>query len=292
MCLSPREALSASPILGPPILSFQASVCGSRSITWPSSLGIARAAGFAATDLVLPEIAGESPCTIRSRLAATRLLPGPASLPVEFRLDKDTFQRDLVQLPRLAALAAAVGIKTMFRALPASGDVPAPELHLTLRSRISTIATVLAANGITFALEPLGPLHRRREGRYEFIWRLADAAEFASACPDNVGLLLDAWHWHHSGATIQEIIDAGKLIRHVHIADSADLPPDRVRDDSRLLPGEGVVDLNGFFRGLSKAGYCGYVSPEVRGYSCKASPTVCARAAYAASQTSLRAFGC
>ena len=43
------------------------------------------------------------------------------------------------------------------------------------------------------------------------------------------------------------------------------MPPEEVRDNQRLLPGEGVIDLVGFFQALQKIGYEDGVSPEALG---------------------------
>jgi sugar phosphate isomerase/epimerase len=41
--------------------------------------------------------------------------------------------------------------------------------------------------------------------------------------------------------------------------------PEQVRDNQRVMPGEGVIDLVGFFKALKKTGYQDGVSPEVLG---------------------------
>ena len=43
------------------------------------------------------------------------------------------------------------------------------------------------------------------------------------------------------------------------------MPPEQVRDNDRVMPGEGVIDLTGFFKALQKIGYAGAVSIEVMG---------------------------
>ena len=82
----------------------------------------------------------------------------------------------------------------------------------------------------------------------------------------HVGLLLDVWHWHHAGGTIQDILDAGKdRVVTVHFSDAPDLPPEQIRDNERLMPGEGVIDLVGFVKALHQIGYVDGLSPEVIG---------------------------
>ena len=82
----------------------------------------------------------------------------------------------------------------------------------------------------------------------------------------NVGVTLDAWHWYHSGGTVADIraADASRIV-HVHVSDARAMPPEEVRDDMRLLPGEGVIDLVGFFQALKAIGYRGGVAPETIG---------------------------
>jgi sugar phosphate isomerase/epimerase len=108
---------------------------------------------------------------------------------------------------------------------------------------------------------------------YEFIWRMNDMLAFAKECGTNVGLQLDVWHWYHAGATTDDIIHAGKdRIVHVHLNDSPKLPPEQIRDDERLMPGEGVIDLTGFLRALQEIGYQDFVSVEVFGRGLKDMP--------------------
>jgi sugar phosphate isomerase/epimerase len=98
---------------------------------------------------------------------------------------------------------------------------------------------------------------------HEFIWRMDETLAFAKECGPNVGLLLDAWHWHHAGATAADILAAGsERIVHIHVSDARKQPPEEVRDNQRLMPGEGVIDLTAFFGALKQIGYADAVSPE------------------------------
>ena len=87
---------------------------------------------------------------------------------------------------------------------------------------------------------------------------MADMLDLCASCGENVGILLDSWHWHHDpDATVDSILNAGRhRIVHVHLNDAADLPSEQIRDEQRLLPGEGVI---------RQAGYTEAVSPEIFG---------------------------
>ena len=100
-----------------------------------------------------------------------------------------------------------------------------------------------------------------------------EALAFAKECGANIGLVLDEWHWHHSGATVDDIVRAGKSrIVTVHVSDAKKQPTEDVRDNERLLPGEGIIDLIGFFQALLKIGYHDAVSPEPIGRIPKDTP--------------------
>lgn len=52
----------------------------------------------------------------------------------------------------------------------------------------------------------------------------------------------------------------------VHIEDGKAQPPDTVRDNERLVPGEGAIDLAGSCRRITADRYEGHVSPEPLGW--------------------------
>ena len=112
--------------------------------------------------------------------------------------------------------------------------------------------------------------------------------EFAKECGPNVGLTLDSWHWHWAGATTADILAAGReRIVEVHFNDAANVPPEQVRDDQRLLPGEGVINLTGFLQALQQIGYTDAVSVEVFGRTKDMTPEAAARIGL---ETSLAVF--
>lgn len=132
------------------------------------------------------------------------------------------------------------------------------------------------------------PLHRRREAPHEFIWRLPDGADFARSCDPSVGLLVDSWHWHHAGGTVEEIIELG-MRSTMYTGPTQLTVPLAPYAMPSLLPGEGVVDHQSFLAALTEVGYFRFISPEVRGYSCSSAAEDCAQAAFHAVRECLNA---
>ena len=143
--------------------------------------------------------------------------------------------------------------------------MPKEERRAFLRARLAPISEILGRSQIRLGLEFLGPLYFRQNAKspHQFIWTLPETAAFAKECGPNIGVVLDAWHWHHSGGTVGEIVAAGKsAIVHVHISDAKPAPPEEVRDNQRHMPGEGIIDLVGFLQALKTIGYVDGISPE------------------------------
>jgi sugar phosphate isomerase/epimerase len=169
-----------------------------------------------------------------------------------------------------------------------SSDTPKDELRQTYKQRFRESARILAGSNVRLGLEFLGPLELRTAHKYEFIWRMNDMLAFARECGPNVGLLLDSWHWHHAGATPEDIIAAGRnRIVHVHFNDSPNLPPKQIHDNQRLLPGEGVINLTGFLQALQSIHYKDALSVEVFGRTKDMAPEAAAKAGL---QSSLAVF--
>jgi sugar phosphate isomerase/epimerase len=173
------------------------------------------------------------------------------------------YLEDLKQLDDAATFAAGIGCPRMMAVLPPSSQTPKPEFRKIIKDRLLAIAEILNRSNVRLGLEFLGPLHFRTRQPHEFIWRMDEALEFAKECGSNIGLTLDAWHWHHAGATAADILAAGKSrIVHIHVSDARRQPPEEVRDNERVMPGEGVIDLITFFQTLQKIGYADAISPE------------------------------
>lgn len=239
-------------------------------VKWPEFAKLAASVGFPGVDIMLDAAMQAGPDATNDLLAQLHVRPAVINFPVEFRKDYATFKAGLPRLESAARFAKAIGCPRMVTYIMSSSETPKDELRRIYKERFSESARILGGSDVRLGLEFLGPLQFRTRFPHEFIWRMPEMLQFAKECGPNVGLLLDAWHWHHAGATVNDIIAAGRdRIVHVHFDDAPRLPPEQIKDNERLMPGEGVIDLVGFLHALKKIGYTDALSVEVFGRGLK-----------------------
>ena len=150
--------------------------------------------------------------------------------------------------------------------MPPGSQTPKEELRKTLKDRFTAVGAVLSQYNVRCGFEFLGPLQFRQRAPHPFIWQMNKRVDFAKECGPSFGVVLDTWHWYHSGGTLDDIKRAGNSqILLIHLSDAAKMPPEAVRDNARLMAGEGVIDLVGIFKTLKEMGWEGSVSPEPLG---------------------------
>ena len=211
-----------------------AAATGYGGVDW--DLGPAKAAGRAATQALFAEL------KIKPTIANF-----PMARPLPFGGDEPAFREALKQLADDAAFTAAIGCQKMMVVLPPSTSEPRQDQLKLVRDRFAAIGEVLQRSQIRVGLEFLGPLYFR-QGRAggppatPFVWNLPETLALAKDCGPNIGVILDVWHWHHAGSTIADILAADKSrIVHVHVSDAKETPPADVRDNQRVMPGEGII---------------------------------------------------
>jgi sugar phosphate isomerase/epimerase len=233
---------------------------------WPAFPELAAKVGYPGCDVMLDPAMRAGDEATRQLFDRLHLRPAVIDFPGDFRKDDAAFRASLPKVAQASVFAAGIGCPRMMTYIMPSSDTPKDELRRVYKDRFTESARILAKSGVRLGLEFLGPLHLRKQFKYEFIWRMPDMLEFAKECGANVGLTLDSWHWHHAGATTEDILAAGReRIVHVHFNDAPNLPPEQIRDNERLLPGEGVINLTGFLRALQTIGYTDALSVEVFG---------------------------
>ncbi len=258
--------------------SFNARAVGLFGLSAASTIEIAAGAGFEGVDLLVRDLteAGEDSRALCSRMDVLGLRGGAFPLPVDWKSDEATFRRDLAALPRLAEVAASLGLtRTGTWVLPEMPDwsndhAEVAAFHI---GRIGTIARVLNEHDIRLGLEVIGVESSRTGRREPFVRRMADLDRELGPIWDeapNLGILVDAFHLFAAGEPVDAALAWG--VERVVWAHVADLPPSATGDRSRIvdadrgLPGDnGAIDVRGFLEMLARERYDGPVTVEPLG---------------------------
>lgn len=227
--------------------------------------------GFKGMDLDLVDfgqsVAANGLDKSRRLIDSAKLKIGNFLLPIDWLAEETRFKIELVRLGELLPLAKALGCERALAIMkPASDERPYHENFEFHRKRLAELGRALEPHGIRLAVEFMGPSHLRRDKQFEFIHDLNAALTLVGMIPaKNVGLLVDVWHLHTSGGSIEDIrkIPLDRIVS-VQLADApADVPPEACENGDRRLPGEtGVIDCAAALAILAEMGYDGPVTPE------------------------------
>ena len=193
--------------------------------------------------------------------------PALTGMPVRFRDDQATFEKDLVALPPFARAMQDLGCTRATTWFPPFHDtLTYAEQFAQMRDRLRILCDAIAPYGLRFGLEFIGPETFREGKPNPFIHDLPGLLELIEAVDrDNLGVLLDAWHWYTSGGTASQLdLLTDQLVIVVHVNDApAGIPLEEQIDQVRTLPGEtGVIPLGTFMGSLADMGYTGPVMLE------------------------------
>ncbi len=236
----------------------------------PEQVALCARHGFAGLEIGIGAARDMDVDAARSLFQNADVAPVAFGLPVEWRKDEDEFRSGLAQLPMLSRLAADLGLSRCTTYVHPATEASAADYAETSTRRFAEIAHILAEQRISFGLEFLGPQQFRPDADKVWFYDIAGALEAADAInraakTNNVGLLVDCWHWYASGGTLMDLAAIPlEQIVHVHINDAPAgvALPDLV-DNVRELPGAtGEIDVRGFLSTLRALGYTGPVAVE------------------------------
>lgn len=239
------------------------------SLSLPDFVELAHANGFRGVDFSVDAAMGIGLEATRDLLARHNIVPSSFGMTVEWRQDEETFHNGLAHLAEKAKFARELGCsRTVTWVLPSNDDVAT--YRETSLNRWAQIAKILSDEGIGLGLEFLGPKQfRPDQGKvwfYDIAGALVAADETNSrAGTNNVGLLVDCWHWFAGGGTLMDLASIPlEQIVHVHINDApCGVALENLVDNERELPSAtGEIDLTGFLKTLSSIGYDGPVAVE------------------------------
>jgi len=257
-------------------ISLNSARLGSDKLSFAEFVGLAAKYGFDAVDFgtggasqLVADRGGAAGA--QDFLAEKGVALGAWGLDVEWRRDDDTFRKGMESLAEQAALMQSLHAPRCVTWMPPSSDAPSGEWRERTVSRFREIARVFADHEIRLGLEWVGPHHLRagqpnQMGANPTVWTLPQTLDLiAEIGAPNLGLLVDCYHCHTTGAGEADIAAlSDDQIVHVHVNDAPQgTTPETARDGERVLPGTGVIDLAGFLRGLRAAGYAGFVAAEV-----------------------------
>lgn len=264
----------------------------------PQFVQLAAQSGFIGVEFSIEEVAQLVAQTSFEEVAAIfetlLVLPAVFGLPVEWRKDEATFQDGLAKLPALADLAQRLGCTRCTTWVLPNGGVPREEYATTSLRRFGAIGQILSDNGVRLGLEFIGPHHFRTDIDNVWFYDIAGALDVVAKIEhdyqlQNIGLLVDSFHWFTTGGTTMDLASIPlEQIVHVHINDAPDVPVEAQQDFTRLLPGEGIIDLNAFLQTLAAIGYDGPVAVETFSDNLKKLPAE--EAALLAGQAVAQAF--
>jgi sugar phosphate isomerase/epimerase len=250
--------------------SLNPGAIGIHGLSLAETIGLAQKTGFDGVEFSIREAATLADARgvdyVRDLFQNAGVLPGHWALPVAWNKD-DLWEQDLEQLPQLAALARDLGCtRTATWCISGSNERDYEENFAWHVARFRSIAEVLKEYGCHLGIEFIGPKTLRDGFLYPFIYTMEAMMELAGAIgTGNVGLLLDAYHLHTSGGSVEDLDKiAAQDVVVVHVNDAPEgITRDELMDTIRRLPMEtGVIDLPGFMRRLDGMGYDGPVMAE------------------------------
>lgn len=237
---------------------------GVKAPTIEAAAEAARLGGFVAVEISPQEVVERG--VEAARAALGEIAAAGFGVPFDWRSKEEDWTAGLEKLPEQAKAMAALGcLRCSTYIMPMSDDRTTEENYAFHVARLKPIATALAAEGISFGLEYVGPKTLWSKGKYVFAHTMEEMLKLAADCGPNVGLLMDAWHWYTSHETIDDILALKpEQVVYVHVNDAPlGVDVDDQLDFVRALPAEtGVIDIAGFLGALKQIGYDGPVVCE------------------------------
>ncbi|WPP50010.1 sugar phosphate isomerase/epimerase family protein [Catalinimonas niigatensis] len=195
------------------------------------------------------------------------LIWGNAGLPVQFRTDRATFEKDMQTLPKHAkGLQDAGATRVTTWIMPNHPSLNYLQNFREHAVRLREVAKVLGDHGLRLGLEYVGPKTLQIANEFPFMRTMAETKELIGAIgTSNVGVVLDSFHWYTAGEDVDDILTlTNQDIVACDLNDArSGLNREEQVDGKRELPlATGVVDAKGFLEALVKIGFDGPIRAE------------------------------
>lgn len=231
-----------------------------------TDIRLARESGFDELEIFYPKLTrflacGGSLQTLGRTIKEAGLRVGYVSaLDHIERNEPEPFAQLLSEARKITEEAQALGAKTVM-ILPRNGidHLPREQIMEIMTRNIAAIAAIGKDHGIRYMIELPAFTQFRSLAQDEEIFRRVGA--------DNIGVVVDFWHFHASGQTPEdvEVFDKGRIFG-VHFCDGRRPRRDEAWDETVLracMPGEGEIDLAAWSDAVRRSGYDGSWSIEL-----------------------------
>lgn len=239
---------------------------GHKITNFEETVKLAKLSGFAGVDPDLAYVREKGIQATQDLLAGLKL--GGFGLAVKWReADSDKeYAGSLEAFVKDCKTASELGVtRCSTWVMPCSDKLSYQQYFAMIVSRMRPVAQILKGFGQSLGLEFIGPRTLRATRQNGFVYTMDGMRAVAAAIgTENVGFLLDSFHWHTAQSTVTDIeqLSAREVI-YVHLNDAvAGVNVNEQLDNKRELPGTGVIDLKGFLNALRKIGYDGPVTVE------------------------------
>ena len=235
-----------------------------------TAIRLAQAHGFESVTpepKFLADLTDESRTQLLQEMKNKNLVWGAAGLSVEFRRDEKIFLEGIKRLPQLASGMQQAGVTRVGTWIsPCHDELTYVANFRQHVRRLGACARILADHGVRLGLEYVGPKTLWASKRHSFIHSMAETKELiAEIGLDNVGFVLDSWHWY----TAHETADDLRTLKNRDVVACdlndapANIPVDQQIDNRRELPATtGVIRLQEFLEVLVEIGYDGPIRAE------------------------------
>lgn len=252
---------------------FKLDLCGGRvgiTANQDQLIGLASKHGFAAVEPLVWELkalAKEKIDELNAKRNEAKLVWSAANLPVEFRTTEEKFQADLKDLaPAAKALQDAGVTRVGTWIMPCHDNLTYRANFREHAARLKETAKVLEQHGLRLGLEYVGTKSLWSSKRFPFLHTMKETLELIAVIgQNNVGLVLDSWHWTMAGESADDIRGlTNENVVAVDLNDAPkDIPLDEQNDTTRELPmATGVIDMKSFLQALVDIKYDGPVRAE------------------------------
>ena len=200
-------------------------------------------------------------------MKARKLAWGCAGLSVDFRGAEGAFEQGLKALPESARALQRAGVTRVATWLsPGHKSMTYVANFRQHARRLREVARLLGDHGVRLGLEYVGPKTSWSASRFPFLHSMAEMKDLiAEIGRDNVGFLLDSWHWYTAQETEADLLTlkaSDVILCHLNDAPKG-IPVERQIDSRRDLPcATGVIEVKTFLGALLKIGYDGPVVCE------------------------------